>query len=229
MKTVAIIPARGGSKGLPKKNIRPFCGKPLIAWSIEQALQAKDIDSVWVTSDSDEILKASEAFGAKPILRPPEISGDTASSESAWLHAVEYVLAQEVKAETVLAIQCTSPIREASDFSKAIEDFQSSEFDSMLSVSELNTFFIWERDAGKETFHSANYDHRKRPRRQDLPERVLENGSFYLFKAQPFLKEKNRLFGRIGVHKMEFWKGFEIDTLEEFEFCEMVMKRNLLR
>ena len=87
-KIVAVIPARSGSKGIRKKNLMPFCGKPLLAWSIEQAISSTLIDKVWVSSNSNEILSVAESFGAKTIKRPESISNDTASSESAWSHAI---------------------------------------------------------------------------------------------------------------------------------------------
>src|SRR3990172_8734101 len=91
MTTVVIILARGGSKGIPRKNIIDFCGKPLMAWTIEQCLAARGVDSVWVSSDSEEILDVGSAYGAYPIQRPEELSGDMATSESGWLHALEVI------------------------------------------------------------------------------------------------------------------------------------------
>ena len=111
----AIIPARGGSKGIPNKNIINFCGKPLIAWSILQALAVEKISSVWVTSDSEEILEIAQSYGALAIKRPSEISGNDASSESAWLHAINYIEGLGKKIDLVIGMQATSPLRASSD------------------------------------------------------------------------------------------------------------------
>ena len=112
---VAIIPDRGGSKGINEKNSLLIAGKPLLAWSIERALTSKYIDSVWVTSDSEEILNIAVEYGANPIIRPVEISGDKASSESAWLHAVK-TIEQEISVDIIVGVQATSPIRGENDF-----------------------------------------------------------------------------------------------------------------
>ena len=118
---VAIIPARGGSKGILNKNIIDFCGKPLIAWTIEQCLYSKYISDVWVTSDSQEILNIAEKYGAKTIKRPDSISGDLASSEAAWMHAIE-IIQRDSKIDLVFAPQVTSPLREIQDIDNAIGD-----------------------------------------------------------------------------------------------------------
>ena len=121
---VAIIPARGGSKGIPGKNIKEICGKPLIAWSIIQAQESNIIESVWVSSDSDEILSVAERYGARKIKRPENISTDDATSESAWIHAIEQIEKINRKIDLVLGLQATSPIRSPKDIKKAYEVFK---------------------------------------------------------------------------------------------------------
>src|SRR4051812_6659042 len=111
--TVAIIPARGGSKGIPKKNLASLCGKPLLAWSILHARAAKRIDSVWVSSDDSEILSVAQAYGARGIRRPDELSGDEASSELAWLHALDHIEDSGMQVARIVGMQATSPLREA--------------------------------------------------------------------------------------------------------------------
>src|SRR4051812_30272931 len=110
MKTVCIIPARGGSKGIPRKNLIDFCGKPLISWSIAQARNSKFISDVFVTTDIREIAQQSETFGAKIIQRPDELATDTASSEAALIHAVDEI-EKKGKIDLVVFLQATSPIR----------------------------------------------------------------------------------------------------------------------
>ncbi|HQT26902.1 MAG TPA: acylneuraminate cytidylyltransferase family protein, partial [Burkholderiales bacterium] len=177
MSIVAVIPARGGSKGIPGKNIIDFCGKPLIAWSIEQALNAEGVDGVWVTSDSEEILDVSARYGASPIRRPENIAGDAATSESAWLHALDELEKQGVEVEAMIGMQATSPVRESKDLENGVMTFRSGGCDSIFSASPLGDFLIWEkkRDA---SYASVNYDYENRKRRQDVSEQYVENGSF---------------------------------------------------
>lgn len=219
---VAIIPARGGSKGIPRKNLVDICGKPLLAWSILQARNATEIDSVWVTSDDDEILSVAEAHGASPIRRPLEISGDTATSESAWLHALEAIAAQGVAIDLVVAMQATSPLREPSDLDGGIQALREQGYDSLLSVTEVEDFFTWRIgvDGGAE---SMNYDYRNRKRRQQIEKRYLENGSFYVFRPEQLRRDNNRLGGRIGLFPMSRFKMFQIDNPEDIDLCSAIM------
>lgn len=221
--TVAIIPARAGSKGIPGKNLVRLCGRPLIEWSVRQALGAAEIDSVWVSSDGDEILQAAERAGARPIRRPAELSGDAASSESAWLHALDALEAQGIAVRRVVGMQATSPIREPADLDGALRQFERERLDSLLSVSEIQDFFVWE-EAGDGTFRAVNYDYRNRRRRQAIRPQYRENGSFYVFRPELLRKEGNRLGGRIGAFVMAAHKIFQIDSLEDVALCEAIMR-----
>jgi len=223
----AIILARGGSKGIPNKNIIDFCGKPLIAWTIEQCLSSKHISEVWVSSDSQKILEVVKEYGAKTIKRPDDISGDFATSESAWLHAIEFI-ERDGDIDFVLAPQITSPLREAQDIDNAIELFQSEKYDSMFSSSIAEDLFFWKEDKRHE-LQSVNYDYLNRQRRQDIQEQIIENGSFYIFKSEIIKKYNNRFGGKIGHSKMEFWKMFEIDNLEDIRMCSALMREFLIK
>jgi N-acylneuraminate cytidylyltransferase len=224
---VAIILARGGSKGIPNKNIIDFCGKPLIAWTIEQLQLAKGIDSIWVSSDNEEILSISQTYNAEIIHRPAEISSDTATSESGWLHALEYIENKVGCVDLVVAPQVTSPLREPKDIERGIHDFQEQKCDSMFSCSIVEDLFFWERTPdGK--LKSINYDYKNRKCRQDISKQYIENGSFYLFKPEVLRKYNNRFGCKIGMTEMEFWKMFEIDSMEDLKICEALMKAFLL-
>jgi len=224
---VAIIPARGGSKGIPKKNLKFFCGKPLIVWTIKQALNTKSIDSVWVSSDSREILKISEKAGANVIVRPKSLSLDISTSESAWLHALNCIEQKTNLVDIIVGLQATNPIRESADIEKAIKKFQRTNSDSLFTGSKIGNYFIWQKINKKLT--SLNYNYKKRARRQDFSKQFVENGSIYVFKPKILRKLNNRLGGKIEVSLMENWKSFDIDTLDDFILCETLMKRYLLK
>jgi len=223
----AIILARGGSKGIPGKNIIDFCGKPLLAWTIEQCASSNSIRNVWVSSDSQDILDVAQQYYAKPILRPVEISGDHASSELGWMHAMQFIEKNTSPLDVILAPQVTSPLRETSDIDNGIKQFIAGDFDSMFSCSIAEDLFFWER-LSDNTLTSVNYDYLNRKRRQDIPEQLIENGSFYLFKPNVLRENKNRLGGKIGCVVMEFWKMNEIDSLDDIKMCSALMEEFLL-
>jgi CMP-N,N'-diacetyllegionaminic acid synthase len=223
---VAIIPARGGSKGIPNKNTIDFCDKPLIAWTIEQCLQSKYIDNVWVSSDSQNILDIAEKYGAKTIKRPDDISGDFSTSESAWIHSIK-IIEEDNNIDFVFAPQVTSPLREAKDIDNAIKLFQKEKYDSLFSSCIVEDLFFWE-EGKKGQLKSINYDFLNRKRRQNMKKQIIENGSFYIFKPDIIQKYNNRFGGKIGHFKMDFWKMFEIDNLEDLKMCRVLMQEFLL-
>ena len=226
MNIVAIILARGGSKGIPKKNIINFCGKPLINWSINQAQNSKYISSVWVSSDNNKILEIAKKQKAGTIKRPKKISTDKSSSEIGWIHAINEIEKNQ-KIDLVIGLQATSPIRETKDLDEAIKKFKKNNADTMFSCTKLDDFFIWEKKKSK--YSSLNYDYKNRKRRQDVKNQYLENGSFYIFKPEIIKKTKNRLGGKIEVTVQEFWKSFEIDSIENLKFSEIIMKNYLIK
>ena len=222
-----IILARGGSKGILNKNIINFCGKPLLAWTIDQCLGAEKVSDVWVSSDDDEILQIAEKYGAKIIKRPNNISEDSSTSESAWQHAINYLHNNDVLVDIVLAPQVTSPLREVSDIDNAITSFINGNYDSMFAASIADDLFFWEES--NVGIDSVNYDYKNRKRRQDFKEQIIENGSFYLFKPAIIQKEFNRLGGKIGYSIMDFWKMFEIDNADDLRMCSALMKEFLIK
>ena len=222
-KIIAIVLARGGSKGIPKKNILDFCGKPLVAWSIIQAKTTKEIDEVYISSDSDEILKIGTEYGAKTIKRPDSISGDLATSEEAILHALTVL---EEDYSCIIMLEAASPLRRSTDLSDAIRIFKDSNYDSAFSSAELQDFLIWKKE--KEGLISINYDYKKRGTRQLRKKEFLENGAIYLFKPELILKESNRIGGKIGLIPNAFWQSFEIDEKEDWKLVELIFKNYLL-
>ena len=225
MKSVAIILARGGSKGIPNKNIVEFCGKPLLAWTVEHCLDG-GVDLVYVSSDADGILDVGEKYGARSIRRPSDISGDEATSESGWLHALKVIENTNGEMDWILAPQVTSPLRTSDDICRGLDLAASGKYDSLFSCSIAEDLFFWEERAG--SLESINYDWHNRKRRQDIPKQYIENGSFYLFRPEVLRQNNNRFGEKIGVIEMEFWKMFEIDSREDLRMCSALMKEFLL-
>jgi len=217
---LTLIPARGGSKGIPHKNVLLLAGKPLIAHSILDAKESKLIDKVYVSTDSLEIAKVSRNYGAEVIHRPDELASDTASSESALSHAVSKIEETGIFPEIIVFLQCTSPIRTGADIDRAITQFKSENADSLLSVSPCHKF-IWEQVDG--VAKSINYDYRYRQRRQDLRPQFTENGSIYIFKPWVLKDLGNRLGGKISIFLMSEESGWEIDSTSDFEIVEFLM------
>ncbi len=226
MNCIAVILARGGSKGIPRKNLIEFCGHPLAAWSIVQARECSLIDGVFVSTDSEEIANVSRAYGAEVIDRPAEISNDTASSELALLHAADYITKLQGKTpNTLVFLQPTSPLRESSELEEAIKKFESEKLDSLFSAAVPEDFLIWHKKDGK--LCSLNYDFKSRKRRQDAGEESklwIETGSFYIIRTESLMRTKNRLDGNIGVYELPIWKAFEVDSIEGLRFCETLMR-----
>lgn len=221
-RTIAIIPARGGSKGVPRKNLRLLAGKPLIVHSIEQAVAASRVDDVLVSTDDEEIGTLAGRHGAQVIWRPAELASDTASSEVALEHAIAEFgskIPQEI--QSVVFLQCTSPLRLPSDIDEAVATMENDGADSLLSVC-CNHRFLWRQ--GSHGAEPINYDHRNRPRRQDMTPQYIENGSIYVFRPWVLTKYRNRLGGRIAMHIMEEHTSVEIDTEFDFSTVEAILR-----
>ncbi|ACK64392.1 N-acylneuraminate cytidylyltransferase [Rippkaea orientalis PCC 8801] len=220
MVTIAIIPARGGSKGVPRKNVRLLAGQPLIAYSILDCLEAQLVDEVYVSTDDPEIASISQGYGAKIIHRPLELAGDTASSESALFHGLKELETEGITPELIVFLQCTSPIRTGAEIDQAIEKLQAKDADSLLSVSPSHRF-LWQEVDG--LAQSINYDYRQRPRRQDMQPQYLENGSIYIFKPWVIKALGNRLGGKIVLFEMGEAAAWEIDSLTDFTIIESLL------
>lgn len=219
---LCIIPARGGSKRLPRKNVLPLCGKPLIAYSIEHAVKSCLVTKTVVSTDDTEIAEVAKACGAEVVWRPQAISDDFSTSESALLHALEEVEKTGFKPELVVFLQCTSPIRDKNDIDRAIETLDREKADSLLS-GVINTRYLWNQKGGAWT--SINYDFKNRKRDQDLGVEMQENGSIYVFKPAVLRQHGNRLGGKIAMCEMDFWSSCQIDSAEDFSLCEWALSQ----
>jgi CMP-N,N'-diacetyllegionaminic acid synthase len=223
-KVIAIILARGGSKGIPRKNVLEFAGHPLVAWSVIQAKISKEIDEVYISSDSDEILEIAQRYGAKIIKRPDDISDDSSKSEEAIIHALSILGSEQ---EMIIMLEPTAPLRKADDLDQCIRMFRNESWDSCFSGATLQDFLIWKKDKNKE-LKSVNYDYKNQGPRQMREPDFVENGAIYMFKPEIMMKYKNRFGGKIGIFPNHFWQSFEIDEPEDWEFVELIFREYLL-
>lgn len=223
MSTLAIIPARGGSKGIPRKNLMPVAGRPLIAWTIEQALAARHVDRTIVSTDCEEIAAVARDCGAEvPFLRPAAFATDQASTESVLLHALETLDASGYQPELVVLLQATCPVRRPGRIDAAIARLREAGADSLVSVREIHPF-LW-RNPDRAT---ATYDYTRRPRRQDLreEERLFEeNGSIYVTRTHTLRTLGNRLGGHIALFPMDRSESVDIDTADDVRLAEKLLQ-----
>ena len=217
-KTLAVIPARGGSKSIPRKNVRLIGGKPLLAHSIEHALRARAVSRVVVSTDDPAIAAVARRHGAEVIDRPAEISGDTDSSESALLHVMDHLRDVEgYEPDLVVFLQATSPLRRPEDVQAAIETLEREGADSLFSACPAHGF-VWRLHEGQ--LRPMTYDYHSRPRRQDIGEDLVENGSIYAFRPRILREHNNRLGGKVAVYRMDPLDSFQIDEPGDFERME---------
>ena len=210
MQIVAIIPARGGSRRLPKKNVLPLAGKPVIGHSIEHALRSPYVQRTLVSTENPEIAAVARTHGAEVVHRPAELARDNTTSEAVLLHALDTVKETQGRdPDLVVFLQCTSPIRQPDDIRNAVQTLLEEKADSVFSATRFH-WLIWRR-TGHELF-SYNYDYTHRQRDQELLDEFRENGSIYVFKPWVLRKFKNRLGGKIAMYEMGFWSSFQIDS-----------------
>lgn len=220
-KILAIIPARGGSKGIPKKNIIPLAGLPLIGHNLKAAKNSEYIDRVVVSTDSTEIAATAKKFGAEVCLRPDRISGDFSSSEEALLHVLETLKNQEEYVpDIVVFMQCTSPLTTTDDIDGMVKKFLEKDADSALSVTPFH-YYVWEEENG--VAHGVNHDNQSRVMRQERRNQFLENGALYVMKTKGFVEHKFRFFGKTIMYEMPLERSFEIDEPIDLSIAESMM------
>ena len=228
---LAVIPARGGSKGLPGKNIKLLNGKPLIAYTIEAALESEYIDKVIVTTDSDEIAEVAQKYGASvPFKRPDELSSDTALAIDVYLHAVEFIMNKESKnIDKFMVLLPTAPLRTSAHINKAVEFFRETNAITLISVREAETPITW--------YMSKNSDERisnagfgignALTNRQVNLKYYVPNGAIYILDYD--LLKNNRTYycdNTVGF-EMSAEDSVDIDTMIEFKFAEMLIKERM--
>ena len=218
MKTLGVIPARGGSKGIPRKNIKLMNGKPMIQYTIEAARNS-ELDRFIVSTEDEEIRKVCEGLGAEVFDRPLELAGDEVHAA----HVVVDVLNKiEDKPDLTVLLQPTSPLRNEVHINEAIDIYRYGIFNSVISVS-LFKHFLWV--LGLQCPYPLNYDpFGRRPRRQDKLSDFLENGAIYIFETWEFLKTQFMLPGKMGLYVMQDEASIEVDTPYDFFIAEQTMK-----
>ncbi|WP_060916168.1 acylneuraminate cytidylyltransferase [Microbacterium oleivorans] len=209
VETIAIIPARGGSKGVPGKNVARVGGIPLIARAVRAALSSGVIDLVVVSTDDAVIASAARTAGARVVERPTEISGDTASSESALLHALDTLAADGIAPRVTAFLQATSPFIPSDALRDAVAAVRDGRADSAFSARESYEF-VWRRDADGAAAAIA-HDAAHRPRRQDRDPHFVETGAFYVFTTAGFRAARHRFFGRTEIVEVPEATAIEID------------------
>lgn len=217
---IAFIPVRGGSKSIPLKNIKILAGKPLVYWTAKAANDAECIDKVIIATDSDEIKEVVRNFQLPKVEiynRDAENAQDTSSTESVMLEYIEKSNLAET--DYFFLIQATSPLLQSKDIDNMFEKLQKDKSDSALSCVR-NKRFYWS-EQGK----ALNYDYKKRPRRQDFPGLMMENGACYINTVANIKKEKNRLSGKISVYEMPEYTATEIDEPDDFLIIEKLMNK----
>ena len=228
MKIISIIPARGGSKSIPKKNLIDFMGKPLIAQTIEQSISTSMINRTIVSTDCQEIAGVAKKHGAEIFKRPDSISGDEASTESAMMHVLNTLKEKEnYIPEIVVLLQATSPLRKKNDIKNAINYFINNKGDSLISGTQFEDFLFWEKN--NKDWLAVNYNPQNRMRRQDRKPQFVENGSIYMFKPDILYKFNNRIGGKMLLFQMEFWQTWEIDTYDEIYLLTFYFIKHLYR
>lgn len=219
---LAVIPARGGSKRLPRKNVLDLAGKPLIGWSIEAAQKSKYLDALVVSSDDSEILELSKNYGAETLLRPQELASDTATTFDTLKHAIE----NSKEYDYIVLLQPTSPLRTAQDIDEAIKFLINKDAEGIISVCEMEHSPLWSNtlseDKSMEHFLKEEVLNK---RSQDLETYYRLNGAIYIAKIDKFLENgsfflKNNIF----AYEMEQQHSIDIDTKIDFLFAELLLK-----
>ena len=232
MKIAAFIFARGGSKGLPRKNILPLFGKPLIAWSIEQALAVKEINEVYVSTDSSEIKDLAEKYGAKvPFIRPADLSQDDAPEWLAWKHALEwYKDFSGALPEVMVSIPTTSPLRLPVDIQKCLFEYKKYSADAVVTVCKAHRSPYFNMLKSKEdgTVNLVCPSKEKIYRRQDVPETYDLTTVCYVVNPK-FVMTHNGIFdGNVRAVHIPSERAIDIDTLLDFQIAEYLMRKRHL-
>lgn len=210
MKVFSLILARGGSKGIPKKNIIDINGKPLLYYTSRASLNS-DVNETYVSTDCQEIKSVALNLGCCVIDRPSEISGDNSKSDEALVH-----FAENVDFDILVFIQPTSPLLKSSDINKGLQKMK--DYDSVFSVTKEHWLPRWTLNVEPD-----QWDINNRPMRQDIPEKYIENGAFYITTRKQLLSSGLRYGGKIGMIEMPLHRSFQLDTYDDLELIKKIL------
>ncbi|WP_454841363.1 acylneuraminate cytidylyltransferase family protein [Pseudomonas hormoni] len=222
---LAVVPARAGSKRLPGKNLLDLCGKPLIRWTLEAALESQMIDLLVISSDDDAILAEGERLGLRTVRRPEYLASDTATTFDVLVHTLEHMAQEGIKPARVMLLQPTSPLREAQDIREAVRCMNDTKADSIVSVCPCEHSPLWSNTLGPEGL----MDNFLRPellnqRSQDLPVYYRLNGAIYMAKTNDFLQARGFFMPNSRAHIMSVDKSVDIDNYMDFKQCEFILE-----
>ncbi|PTO86006.1 cytidylyltransferase domain-containing protein [Vibrio splendidus] len=225
IKYVALITARGGSKGLPRKNVLPLQGRPLISWTIEAAKQCDFIERVFVSTDDDEIAKISIQYGAEIINRPAELASDTASSIDVVSHAIRWLKRESIECENIVLLQPTSPLRDCYHLNSALQHYDKNKASFVISVFEpAHTPIKSYLQLDNGSIRGLYSDEAPYERRQDLPRAFQPNGAIYAFSVAEFNKNDHFPKANVFPYIMSETDSVDIDTIEDLELVEKILK-----
>lgn len=221
---LAVIPARGGSKGLLGKNILPLAGKPLIAWTIESAIESKYIDKCIISTDDQEIADISLKYGGDvPFMRPSELATDKASSIDVIIHTIEAI---EEKYDLIILLQPTSPLRNSFDIDNALELLENKHAGALVSMVEIRHPVEWTaRISGDLHIPELVTTLSKNTRRQDFEKRYELNGAIYISKLDLFIKQNSFISNHTIAYIMPPERSIDIDDKLDFDFAEYLSSR----
>lgn len=228
---LAIIPARGGSKGIPGKNIKEFCGKPLIAYTIEAALKAQEIDRVIVTTDSKAIANVALQYGAEiPFMRPSYLSRDDSSAVDVYLHAVEFLEKRdEIQINKFAVLLPTAPLRDACEIDNAIQTMKKTMCTTLISVVEADVPVSWYYRMNEDmVIENAGFDSDNAIKNRQMNfQYYVPNGAIYLLDYQLLKSERSYYTDDTIGYVMTRKKSVDIDTEDDFVYAEYLMKQNM--
>ena len=222
--TVAVIPARGGSKGVPGKNLLRIGGVSLVVRAVQACRAAESIDAVYVSTDDADIARAAADAGSGVICRPAEIAGDTSSSEAALEHALGYLDRIDVSPGVLVFVQCTSPFIDPGSLDQGVALVRREEAETAFAAVETYEF-LWRRSgrsAPPDLVTGLNHDRSRRPRRQDREPDYRETGAFYVMSVPGFRRHRHRFFGRTAVVPVSPLSAVEIDSLDDVAVASAV-------
>ncbi|MBU3161214.1 acylneuraminate cytidylyltransferase family protein [Clostridium frigoris] len=227
-KFLAIIPARGGSKSIPNKNIMSICGKPLIAYTIDAGKKSKYIDEIIVSTDSDVIKVIAQQYGAKvPFLRPEELSNDTSKSIDVVMHVIDFYKKNDVSFDYVILLQPTSPLRTFEHLDNAIEKLIESNSTSLVSVCEADENPVLMRRIENEKLKEIISFEGTNLRRQDLPTFYKFNGALYIVSNDMLINQRKFVDENTVPYVMDKESSIDIDTMLDARLVELIIKESI--